>query len=546
MKKYIVTLTTILFLLILMGGVRQTQAADAVVGNGTPASCTEAVFANALLVAGNGGGTVTFDCGPAVKTITLTSTKFMNMGDVTINGEDRIILNANNIDRHFFVGNGITFELQAITLRDGSSGVGGGAIEASGATVVLDGVQLLNNYASVSGGAIYCYDGTLIIQNSWFENNSAATGGALFNDGCVVGVHNSTFQGNQALDTFGRGGAMENAPLGIMTVTHTLLQANSAPDGGGLFVASGATAVLDGVTFSGNSGGYGGGVENSGDLTLINSVMESNTVSGSGGGLWNMGGTAVIQQTSFNGNTAYEGGGVNSYGTQLEMQDVNFVDNTANGSDGGGLYHIGGTAYLTNATFDGNFSVNNGGGIFQSSDDNMTLTNVTLVNNHAGNFGGAFYHYGRYAILTNVTLGDNLAGVAGDAIYEDSPMTAGSPGVVQIGNSVIFGSANNCDGGLFQSFGHNISSGSCAALSHPSDQENYGGSLLLGELAYNGGVFSMQTILPQAGSPLIDAADSNECASLDQRSANRVGICDIGAVEYGAMAFRVYLPMIVR
>jgi hypothetical protein len=115
-----------------------------------------------------------------------------------------------------------------------------------------------------------------------------------------------------------------------------------------------------------------------------------------------------------------------------------------------------------------------------------------------GQFGGGLYHYGRYAILTNTTIGDNTAGVAGNAIYEDSPQTPGNPGLVQIANSVIYGAAVNCDGGLFQSLDYNISKGSCASLSAADDQEDIAGDLLLGALGYHGGAYAMQTILPQS------------------------------------------------
>jgi len=47
-----------------------TSSPDTVVGNGTPASCTSEAFVAAVA----GGGTITFDCGSAPKTITLTET----------------------------------------------------------------------------------------------------------------------------------------------------------------------------------------------------------------------------------------------------------------------------------------------------------------------------------------------------------------------------------------------------------------------------------------------------------------------------------------
>lgn len=541
----------LLFLLLLMGLARPwpTRAADAVVGDGTAASCTEAAFDTAFTTANGGGGTITFNCGDSPVTIPFTLVKYANLSNVTIDGDNQITLTAGPNDRHFFVGNGITFTLRDLTLQGGDSLVNGGSLEISSATVLLDRVQLVGNRTAVSGGAIYCYDSSLTIQNSRLADNEADTGGAIFNDGCILDIAQTSFTNNRTSNT-GRGGAIENAPLGVLTVRHTRFEANLALDGGGLYNASGATADLSAATFTENVAGYGGGIENNGTLTLTHSLLADNAVTGSGGGLWNINGTATIAQTTFRENFAYEGGGVNSYGAVLEMNEVNLISNTANGLSGtphgGGLYHAGGTATITNATISGNYAATNGGGIYHASDDNLVLTNVTIAGNGAAGLGGGLYHVGRYAVLFNTTLANNIAGIAGNAIYEDSPMTPSNPGVVQLANSVIFGSANNCDGGLFQSLGHNMSQGSCAALSDPTDQENVAGDLLLGPLAYNGGSFAMQTLLPQAGSPLIDTADPAQCNATDQRGASRVGTCDIGAVEYGAVAFRIFLPLVVR
>lgn len=540
MKQKLFSLMLALAVLAALANVQPAYAASAVVGTGTPASCTEAALDTALASANAGGGTVTFNCGPSPVTINLSVQKIMNLANVTIDGGGLVTLNGALGARHFFVGNGVTLTLQNITLRNGDPLAGGGALEISSATAVLQAVELSNNYAETVGGAIYCYDGTLTINDSLLSNNSAGdNGGALYNDGCTVTISNSTLSGNTVSKS---GGAIYNATLGNLTVNNSMVENNEALDGGGVYTESGSSANFDFVTFKLNTAGYGGALENSGTLTLDDSQLTQNSVTGSGGGLWNFIGSATLNRVTISQNTAHEGGGLNTYGGSVQVTDANITNNTATGTHGGGLYHGGGTAFLTNVTISGNQAVNaaaNGGGIYQASDDNLTLTNVTLNNNHAGSLGGGLYHYSRYAILTNVTIANNTAGAAGPAIYEDSPMTPSFPGVVQIVNSAILGDPNNCGGGLFDSLGHNFSQGTCASLDHATDLENYAGSANLMVPAVTGGTFAMKTMLPKPGSPLIDAADNGFCSSGDQRGLPRADgdnnasvLCDIGAVEF--------------
>src|SRR5689334_11086499 len=95
--------------------------ADAVVGTGSAASCTEQALNAALGV----GGTITFDCGPSAVTITLTSTKTIT-GAVTLDGADVITLSGGHAVRPFAVAVGGALALDHIVVSNGSSPDDGG------------------------------------------------------------------------------------------------------------------------------------------------------------------------------------------------------------------------------------------------------------------------------------------------------------------------------------------------------------------------------------------------------------------------------------
>ncbi|HNB37154.1 MAG TPA: hypothetical protein PK414_13095, partial [Anaerolineales bacterium] len=215
MKRQIMIIGVLLAMLGTLLTPKTAKAANAVVGTGSAASCTEAAFDTALTTVNTtGGGTITFNCGASEVTITLTTQKLINLSNVTINGNNRIVLDGSLGVRHFFVGNGVTFTLQNIKLRHGDPLLSGGAIEINESTVNLESVELSNNYASTIGGAIYCFglSGVVNISNSSLINNSAGTsGGAIYNDGCQMVITNSTFLHNT---TASNGGGIYNVQPG--------------------------------------------------------------------------------------------------------------------------------------------------------------------------------------------------------------------------------------------------------------------------------------------------------------------------------------------
>jgi hypothetical protein len=146
------------------------------------------------------------------------------------------------------------------------------------------------------------------------------------------------------------GGGIRNR--GTLTVTHSVLQAHAATNGGGIFHTTGA-------------------------LTITQSTVSDNVASGTGGGIW--GGPLTITDSTLNGNVADSGGGI------YALAPVTITSSTLSGnaaSFGGGISQFLSLLTLTNSTLSGNTS---GIGIYGSGivkpPARATLRNTILAGN---------------------------------------------------------------------------------------------------------------------------------------------------------------------
>ncbi|MEZ6041529.1 MAG: hypothetical protein R3C20_13570 [Planctomycetaceae bacterium] len=176
-------------------------------------------------------------------------------------------------------------------------------------------------------------------------------------------------------------------------ISNVMITGGQEIRGGGIFVGSGESLVLDSVTITGNSAigpigsdGGGGVYNDGGTLTISNSVVSDNLatgVSGSGGGLFSAGGSAIIMNSIFQGNSANRAGGgievlngdVSILDSDLSGNDVSGGAGTANPGNGGGL-HItgGGMVTITGGTVNGNTAANEGGGLWNHAASTLTVS----------------------------------------------------------------------------------------------------------------------------------------------------------------------------
>ncbi|MBU2664794.1 hypothetical protein KOI35_14930 [Actinoplanes bogorensis] len=264
-----------------------TGKPDRTVGTGTPASCTSAAVVKAVAR----GGIITFDCGPAPVTITMTATaKVRNTsstvvldggGKVTLSGGGkRRILYQNTCDQaqqwttsHCNDQESPRLTVQNLVFTQGNStgdkaeGGGGGAIFARGGRLKVVNSRFTGNRCDrtgpdLGGAAIRALDQSkdlpVYVSGSTFTGGVCSNGAALSSIGVSWTVLNSVFSGNSAVGSGanparggtpggGSGGAIYlDGNTFTLTLDGTVIRDNKAAEGGGaiFFVSNDRTGIL--------------------------------------------------------------------------------------------------------------------------------------------------------------------------------------------------------------------------------------------------------------------------------------------------------------
>lgn len=488
--RIIVTCCVILLGVLVLPIPGNAASAPGVVGEGTPASCTESALRTAIAnVAAN--ATVTFNCGPDPVTIPTRRLDFF--ADRKIDGGGTVTLSGCVPTTSF--GLSCTSNERIIAI-------------AAGATVNLRGLTLANGFdrGESHGGCV----------------NVAVNAGLILTD--------VTLRDCQ-VDSRRFGGAIWSS--GILGLNNTTIVSSRAHEGGGIYIAGGGFTMVGGA-FRGNTAEEGGGgalFTRNASVTLVDVVFEDNRAEYGGGWAGGNGSLVSGSQLLFARNDADFGGGAlyslfDSNPTPMILEDATFIGNTS--------------AY--------------GGALYLSSAGQAALTNVTIHQNNATNVGGGIYiqggrqtfrdrTYSSKLMLTNATIAGNSA-QSGGGIAADSQTNLQD---VTIKNVVFDASpeGGNCKITGFTS-SYSLSSDGTCGLSGSGDRNNL--DPLLGVLAGNSG--TTQTLIPGRGSPLIDGVAGSDCPPTDQRRVARPqgASCDIGAVEVRPVDYlkSIMMPLILR
>jgi hypothetical protein len=392
------------------------------------------------------------------------------------------------------------------------------------------------------------YSGTIHLSSS----DSAASLPADYTfTAADAGVHTFTLrmgtQGAQSVVAADTGGdpslSVTSASIDVTTVnTFVQLASSGGSDGNSCLTSAAACATINAAIQKTSAGGsvtiapgtYTGAVAVDRDITLngngsgvvLDGANTSRVVHISIGVTATLSNLTVQHGNAGTGN----GGGIYNQGT-LQLTRLSVINNTESGGTGGGIDSAGPLTIL-NSTIAGNSATSNGfGGGLYALASSVTIVSSTIANNTAAT-GGAIRMSGGSLTVSESTIAGNGSGIA---------QRSTTPSLT---NSILAGNGSYDCAGALTDGGHNIlgsTTNGCTGLTNNTNGDHVGVSANLGTLTNNGG--PTQTMMPNAGSPAIDAGDNTACAAspannIDQRLYPRLSasntVCDIGAVETSA------------
>ncbi len=491
-----------------------TSAPDHVVGDGTPASCTQAALATAVAA----GGKITFNCGTAPKTIAITTTLQLRTNvATTIDGGGTTTLDGGgttrilSFDHPDYRVNTTVLTLQRLTLAHGRAA--GTRMFATAPAPCSQG------YYDGYGGALYVRDGEVVVIDCVFESNQAASLGPDVGGGAIslLGVRRAIVAGSVFHANRGSNGGAINVLNSELDVYDSVFDANVAEGNG----ANGDDSTMCSVIAETGqhqigSGGNGGAIVIDGGDDLVHTFCGVHFTANTGGAAA-LGGalfrtpdgprrTSVIDRCTFDGNHGTSGGAAYFHNSDLQVLASTFSNNVA--TKGSGALQADGTQFsFLNDTFTGNSALAGLGGAISLFGGGGTIAFTTFAANHAD--GGDPY-FGA-AIGGNPTLM-----LVSDLFVGNTAQNPGAPMQCHV--------TGTGGGNLQWPRNHVVGGGADAACTPTTTFVDP----MLGALGDHGGASA--TLVPATGGPAETAGVS--CPPTDQRGMPRPATgCTSGSVQ---------------
>ena len=324
--------------------------------------------------------------------------------DRTSNGQARCIMSIESVTV------GSTTYYPAIY---GNQAIRGAGVYAGGdANVTMSAGEIRGNVAidnnsnrgygggvNVTGGTFNLTGGSIGTSGTGNANTALQGGGVYVGDGGTFNLNGASAYVNYNTAYSLGGGIYSRATTNLTNgiVQNNSFTSSSTPYGAGMYVYNGTT-TLQGATIQSHSATNGAGVYVAGgEFKQTSGTIQDNSATNGAGvylnaGTFNLSGGYVGK--SGHANAATNGGGVYVAGGTFNMTGGNIVYNTAS-QDGAGVYLAAGIFKFENqGALEHNTATRNGGGVYVDNTATFNMKNSLLQLNTAVNGGGVYVNAG--------------------------------------------------------------------------------------------------------------------------------------------------------
>ena len=224
----------------------------------------------------------------------------------------------------------------------------------------------------------------LNISDCTFSNNSLKNGGIIINEGKVE-ISESQFINNRSNEFI-------------------VCNENGTADFNYSFFLDNGTKFLSVLT------------NKLGKSNVYNSIFKYNYSQNLGGCLYNMGGQVEISTCSFHDNFSFNGGVLSNTG-EMNINDCEFIKNSANKGFGGSIINFDGKLQISRSQFSENIG-KNGGAIYNSSSVESIIVESVFKQNKSKDEAGAIFNVGNMLIEESI-FRRNYSSLGG-SIFNDS------------------------------------------------------------------------------------------------------------------------------
>ncbi|GEM_PF-4139272 len=287
------------------------------------------------------------------------------------------------------------------------------------------------------------------------------------------------------LDAASSGSVLSFAGSGALDVSGVTLTGGSATYGGGLLaVGTDAASIhLEDVVIEANHATLDGAGMHATrvELVLDRVVVQGNHAGNNGGGAWVRGLPAfVATSTSFVDNEAEdEGGALRAFESNLTWDDVVVHDNRATTRGGGLSVDYDCAATISEAEITWNESRGSGGGLFVDGDTVLVMKDSVVDDNTALTGGGVHVRDSSRVSLAGVSLRRNYGTSRGGAVYVYDSCAELDASELH-GNVAFLGGGVFIDSGDLETVGNSWGTGEDA--NDPSDIACSSGETATGDL----------------------------------------------------------------